>query len=104
MPAVAGDRSRRVGIDVTTLTPRIQILHVPGCPRLAVLRERVARTLTELSVTVTVEQLCGSYPSPTLLIDGLDIVTGRLPEQGASCRLTLPSPEQIHAALRRGAR
>jgi len=47
-----------------------------------------------------VEQLEGPYPSPALLIDGAD-VTGKPLVQQPSCRLDLPTEEQIMAALAR---
>jgi hypothetical protein len=50
---------------------------------------------------IVVEELAGDYDSPTLLVNGVD-VTGhpRAPEGHMSCRLDLPSEEQILAALR----
>ncbi|MDA8069181.1 hypothetical protein [Conexibacter sp. DBS9H8] len=47
---------------------------------------------------MTIEEVEGPYPSPTLLVGGID-VTGRTPAAGPSCRLDLPTEEQIVAAL-----
>ena len=45
------------------------------------------------------EEIEGPYPSPTLLIDGID-VTGRDPGTEPCCRLDLPTEEDILMALR----
>jgi hypothetical protein len=42
----------------------------------------------------------GVYPSPTLVMDGLDVATGRPVEGEPRCRMDLPSQEQIRAAVR----
>lgn len=83
----------------------IEILQVPGCPRVDRVRETVHRVLANLEIQAQVEELVGEYPSPTLLIDGRD-VTGRqvVPEGLASCRLDLPTEEQVLTALRRRSR
>lgn len=49
---------------------------------------------------LVIEELKGSYPSPTLLIDGPD-ATGKGLLQQPSSRLDLPTDEQIMAALAR---
>jgi hypothetical protein len=50
---------------------------------------------------ISLATVVGDYSSPTILIDGFD-VTGRSPELRnlASCRLDLPTEEQILIALR----
>lgn len=77
---------------------RLQILHVPGCPLLEQLRATVQRALAGVGLRADVEAIEGPYPSPTLLVDGID-VTGRPPEGGPACRLDLPTEEQVIAAL-----
>lgn len=84
---------------MTTRPIRIQILHVPDCPLVDRLRHTVTTVLTELSLTVPIEHLSGPYPSPTLLINDIDVATGRAAEQGLSCRLVLPTIDQIRQAL-----
>jgi hypothetical protein len=51
-------------------------------------------------LNVTVEELEGPYPSPTLLINGAD-VTGRPIAAGPSCRLDSPTDDEILGALTR---
>jgi hypothetical protein len=77
---------------------RIKILHVPGCPNLDRVREAVRRVVARVQVNAIVEELVGEYPSPTLLIDGRD-VTGHPLGTSVSCRLDLPTEQQVLATL-----
>lgn len=77
---------------------RIQILHVPDCPLLGRARALVARCVAESAARVIVEEIEGPYPSPTLLVAGKD-ATGRGIDDAPSCRLDLPTDEQVLAAL-----
>jgi hypothetical protein len=84
---------------------RVQLLHVPDCPLVDRVRATLRTGLTKTTVRVMIEEIEGDYPSPTLLIEGKD-VTGRSPVSEPSCRLDLPTEEQVLAALssaRRGA-
>lgn len=80
---------------------RIQLLYVPDCPLVESARSILKKSLAETHVDAVVEELVGDYSSPTILIGGFD-VTGRSrePENQASCRLDLPTHEQILVALR----
>jgi hypothetical protein len=77
---------------------RIQLLHVPDCPLVDQVRATLSRSLAKTEVEAVIEEMEGPYPSPTLLIEGID-VTGHTPDPGASCRLDLPTEEQVLAAL-----
>lgn len=77
---------------------RIQILHVPDCPLLEGARSLVSRCVAQSAADVIVEEIEGPYPSPTLLVNGTD-TTGRPIVATPSCRLDLPTEEQILAAL-----
>jgi len=79
---------------------RVQLLQVPDCPLVGSVRKTLEKTLTQAPVNVIVEELVGVYNSPTLLVDGLD-VTGRprTSDGVMSCRLDLPTEEQVLAAL-----
>jgi hypothetical protein len=79
---------------------RIRLLSVPGCPLVDSVRGILERSLAERQLHLVVEEVEGPYPSPTLLIDGLD-VTGRTPDTAPSCRLDLPTEEQVLVALSR---
>lgn len=84
--------------DPTTPPVQIRLLHVSDCPLLERVRATLRDSLSNTTVRVTIEEVEGPYPSPTLLVGGID-VTGRTPEAGPSCRLDLPTEDQILAAL-----
>lgn len=77
----------------------IQLLHLPGCPLVARVRETLRLALSQSGISAPVEELVGDYPSPTLLIAGRD-VTGNPLAPHRACRLDLPTEEQILRALR----
>lgn len=76
----------------------VQLLHVPDCPLVDRVRATLRSSLSKTDVQVTIEEIEGPYPSPTLLIDGTD-PTGRTPAPGPSCRLDLPAEDEVLAAL-----
>lgn len=78
---------------------RVVILHVPDCPLLERLLVQTHECLTEIGVDARVELLEGEYPSPTLLVDGIDVATGKPPSGEPCCRLDLPTREKIRAAI-----
>ena len=79
--------------------PTVQLLHVPDCPLADRLRAVVRRCLDDAAISIPIEDREGPYPSPTLVVDGLDVTTGTEPAAYASCRLDLPSCTQILDAL-----
>ncbi len=81
-------------------TPEIRILQVPDCPLVDQLRTVVAAACDELGIRPQITFEVGDHPSPTLLVGGTDVVTGRPVEGAARCRLDLPSRDQIVQALR----
>lgn len=80
---------------------RIELLTSPGCPHAAAARHTVTDCLTTLGVDVPIVERVGRYPSPTVLIDGIDVMR---PEARASigdaCRLDLPTPQHVLEMLR----
>ena len=80
-------------------TVRARILQVPDCPMVDQLQALVYDCLSALGDTGIVETTVGDYPSPTLVIGGIDVATGRPIEDRVCCRLDLPSREQILSAL-----
>jgi hypothetical protein len=79
----------------------VELLLVPGCPNADAARAVLADAIGRLGVRVAVHERVGDYPSPTVLVDGVDVVTGRLLEQSvATCRLDLPTLSNVVAALR----
>jgi hypothetical protein len=57
--------------------------------------------LAATGISAVIEEAEGDYPSPTLLVDGLDVVTGQPGGGAPRCRLDLPTREQIATALSR---
>jgi hypothetical protein len=70
----------------------------PGCPNAEPMRKLLAGCLTELGIGDPVIELVGRYPSPTLLIDGIDVMSHY--EVSASDRLDLPTHQHVLEALR----
>lgn len=80
---------------------RIELRHVPGCAHLDDARQLLHATLTELGLDTPVDEQEGEYPSPTILVDGVDVM-GPPEAPGASCRLDVPTRERLVQALRAG--
>jgi hypothetical protein len=78
---------------------RIQLLHTPECPLVEGVRETVRQALARAGCDARVEELEGDYPSPTLLVNGIDVVTGQPVAPHSACRLDRPTEEQVVAAL-----
>ena len=86
---------------MTGSRPTIQIVYVPGCMLVDRLRSLVEECLAEVGAPWPVEIVSGDCRSPTLLVDGLDITTGRaIDVEFPACRVDLPTKAQILAALR----
>jgi hypothetical protein len=92
---IAGERHSRHAQSAI----HIQLLHVPDCQRVDRVRAALKSVLAKTSVRMAFEDIEGPYPSPTLLINGID-VTGRRRDPGPSCRLDLPTEDDIVVALR----
>ncbi len=78
----------------------VELRHVSGCPHTGAARALLEECLAELKLDVAVEYKEGEYPSPTILINGEDVM-GAPPSQAAACRLDVPTKERLLAALRR---
>lgn len=76
----------------------IQLLQVPDCPLVDSVRDVLQRCILQSGLNVVVEDLEGPYQSPTLLVNGVD-VTGRPTTTEPSCRLDLPTEEEILTSL-----
>ncbi|KFY67413.1 hypothetical protein V496_01604 [Pseudogymnoascus sp. VKM F-4515 (FW-2607)] len=79
----------------------IQLLYINDCQLVEAVRAALAASLAGTQVPVTVTETMCDCSSPTLLVNGSD-VTGRLRMSTTelSCRLDLPTKEQISAAIR----
>lgn len=81
------------------MTPTIELWYVPDCPLIDRVRANLYECLEHRGLDITVHEREGDYPSPTLIIDGVDVATGTAPDSAVCCRLDLPTHDQIHAAL-----
>jgi hypothetical protein len=85
--------------DGAVMSPRrIQLLYRPGCPNVDRARRLLYHCLDEAGVQAEVEELAGDYPSPTILVDGVDVMGGP-GGPGPACRLDLPTEERVLATL-----
>jgi hypothetical protein len=79
----------------------IELLTSPGCRNAAAAKQTVTDCLTMLGIDAPIIDRIGRYPSPTVLINGVDVMR---PEAGAptgdACRLDRPTPQRVLDALR----
>lgn len=79
---------------------RIELFTSPRCPNAAAAKDVIAKTLTALCIDAPIVYRVGRYPSPTVLIDGDDVMRpGASAPVGEECRLDLPTPQRVFDAL-----
>ena len=78
----------------------VELRSVAGCPHADAARALLRECLTELQLEAAVEDKVGAYPSPTILVDGEDVM-GAPASQAAACRLDVPTRHRLLDALRR---
>ena len=78
----------------------IELLTAPDCPNADPVKAMLAECLRVLGLDVPIVHRVGAYPSPTLLIDGKDVMraNSEIPT-GNACRLDVPDPQRVRAAL-----
>jgi hypothetical protein len=80
---------------------RIELLSSPGCPNAATTHAVVTRSLDGLGIDTAIIERVGAFPSPTVLINGTDVIhRDQPPPTGHYCRLDLPTEAVVLAALR----
>lgn len=79
---------------------KIELLHFTGCPNVDRARSALARAMETLGGSFEVEERDGDFPSPTILVDGVDVMGAPL-VTGRACRLDVPTEDRVLAALRR---
>ena len=77
---------------------KIELLHVQSCPHVEEARRILRSCLADLGLEWPIEERQGPFPSPTILINGIDVM-GEPEAQGAMCRLDRPDAKRIVAAL-----
>ena len=79
----------------------VELLLTPQCPNAAAARSVLAACLHRLNLDLPVRERVGDYPSPTILVDGVDVMTGQPGvAPGQACRLDLPTRQRVLRALR----
>ncbi|WP_211260485.1 alkylmercury lyase [Amycolatopsis jejuensis] len=78
---------------------RVELLTVPDCPNAAPARLLLRDCLAEAGLDAQVIERIGDYPSPTILVDGVDVMTPESRAEGARCRLDVPTRARVLAAL-----
>jgi hypothetical protein len=79
----------------------VELLLVPNCPHADTTRAALTQCPDDLGRPITVVERVGDYPSPTILINGVDVMTGTTATPHTpACRLDQPTPQRLLAALR----
>jgi hypothetical protein len=80
---------------------RVELLTSRACPNAAAARRLLGDCLSEVDIAedVVVERV-GEYPSPTVLVDGVDVMKRGTELTADACRLDLPTRDRVLAALR----
>ena len=80
---------------------RVELLHHPGCRSAPAAHQLVRECLIALGLPDPVLVRVGDYPSPTVLVNGTDVMrpAAKLSEASA-CRIDVPTREQVLAVLR----
>ncbi|WP_439659481.1 alkylmercury lyase [Lentzea sp. HUAS TT2] len=82
---------------------RIELLLAPDCPNAAAAKTALAAALHELELTVPVLERVGDFPSPTILVNDVDVMNDHTgAPQMRACRLDVPTVPKLLAALRSG--
>lgn len=76
----------------------VELRSIPDCPNLDRVRTALHTALADLGLPATVVERVCDYPSPSVLIDGFDVMGGG---DAAACRLDLPTVDTLWEALRR---
>ncbi len=78
---------------------KIELLHVSDCPHVDAARALLNECLTELQLEAAIDDKEGAYPSPTILVNGVDVM-GAPASYAAACRLDIPTKHRLLVALR----
>jgi hypothetical protein len=80
---------------------RVELLHHDGCRSAHAAHQLLEECLLSLAIPTPVLVRVGDYPSPTVLIDGVDVMRpGSTLTLRSACRTDLPTKQRLLAALR----
>ena len=79
---------------------QIELLHHEGCPLADAARELVSDCLRQLGLDEPIIDRVARYPSPSVLVNGVDVMGVPSQVGGAdACRLDVPTRDRVLAAL-----
>lgn len=79
---------------------RVELLYHHGCRQAHAARQLIERCLHTLAITTPILVWVGDYPSPTVLVDGIDVMRPAHPvAPGSACRLDVPTQDRLLDAL-----
>jgi hypothetical protein len=81
----------------------VELLSVDGCPHVDAARQLLKACVEQLQVRARIVEKVGAYPSPTIRVDGEDVMGSPLFAE-AACRLDTPTRDRVLAALLRHGR
>lgn len=80
---------------------QIELRHIADCPHVAGARALLTECMGELGMEARFVDVEGDFPSPSILVDGVDVM-GHPEFAGAGCRLDVPTKPRLLEALRGG--
>jgi hypothetical protein len=87
-----------------TRTLSVELFSHPGCPLIQQTRVVLRECLEQTGVSATITERVGSHPSPTVHIDGVDVMGDPGLGPGVfACRIDTPTPIVLTAALLKAA-
>ncbi len=78
---------------------KVELRYVPNCPHTDEARHLLRTCMDELGLAVCIEEREEPYSSPSILVDGVDVM-GEPASKEPSCRLNRPTRDRVVAALR----
>ena len=75
---------------------RVELLHHPGCRHAHAARQLIEQCLRTLAIAAPILVRVGDYPSPTILINGIDVMRPtHAVAPGSACRLDVPTRDRL---------
>ena len=75
---------------------QVELLHHHGCLQAHAARQLIEQCLRTLAISTPILVRVGDYPSPTVLVDGIDVMRPTHPvAPGNACRLDIPTQDRL---------
>ena len=75
---------------------RVELLHHHGCPYAHAAHQLIEQCLRTLAIATPILVRVGDNPSPTILINGIDVMRPTHPvAPGSACRLDVPTRDRL---------